>query len=140
MKSESRIFGLLALPAVALLLLLAAEFYPGYFNNVTYLAGLLLLEVVAVAVWHYDNWFFLILMIIFLWAGMEIRLSGGAPVRWVFLSVGALVGLIKWAESDRRKRLGGLHLVAFLCVLAAVVSSIASNRTQTSLLKSSSLF
>jgi O-antigen ligase len=141
MKFESRIFGLLALPAVALLMLLAAEYRPGYFNNVTYLGGVLLLEVVAVAVWHYDNWFFLIMMLTFLWAGVDIPLAGGgSTVRWVFLAVGALVGLIKWAGSDRRKRLGGLHLVAFLCVLMAVVSSMVSNRTQTSLLKSSSLF
>lgn len=140
MKLESRIFGLLALPALALLMLLAAEFRPGYFNNLTYLAGFLLLEVVAVAVWHYDNWFFLTVILTFLWAGIDIPLAGGSAVRWVFLIVGALVGLIKWAETDRRPPLGGIHLVASLCVLAAVVSSMVSNHTQTSLLKSSSLF
>ena len=139
MKSGSRIFGLLALPVFAVLMVLAAEFRPGYFNNITYLGGLLLLEAVAVAVWHYDNWFFLIMMLTFLWAGTDIP-GGSASVRWVFLSVGALVGLIKWAGSDRRKRLGGLHIVAFLCVLTAVVSSVVSKHTQTSLLKSSSLF
>jgi O-antigen ligase len=140
MKLGSRIFGLLALPGFALLMLLAAEFRPGYFNNVTYLGGLLLLEAIAVAVWHYDNWFFLILMVIFLWAGTEISFPGASSVRWVFLTVGALVGLIKWVGSDHRKRLSGLHLIALLCVLTAMVSSIVSNRTQTSFLKSSSLF
>ena len=140
MKSGSRILGLLALPGFALLMLLAAELRPGYFNNATYLGGLLLLEAVAVAVWHYDNWFFSILMLTFLWAGMDVPFSGASTVRWVFLAVGALVGLIKWAGSVRRKRLGGIHLVAFLCVLTAVVSSIVSKRMQISLLKSSSLF
>jgi O-antigen ligase len=140
MKFGSRIFALLALPAVALVLLLAAEVRPAYFNNVTYLGGLVLLEVVAVAVWHYDNWFFLIMMFTFLWAGMETPLSGASTVRWVFLTIGALVGLVKWAGSDRRKRLGALHIAAFLCVLTAVASSIASSRVQTSLLKSFSLF
>ena len=139
MNSGSRIFGLLALPVLALLMLLAAMLRPGYFNNLTYIEGLLLLEAVAVAVWHYDNWFFLILMLTFLWAGTDIP-GGGSAVRWVFLSVGASVGLIKWAGSDRRRRLSGLHLVALLCVLSAVVSSLVSRRTQISLLKSSSLF
>jgi O-Antigen ligase len=140
MKSGSRIFGFLALPAFALLMLLAAEFRPGYFNNATYLGALLLMEAVALAVWHYDNWFFLIMMLTFLWAGVDIPLSGGSSVRWVFLTAGALVGLIKWGMNNRRTPLGGLHLVAFLCVLTAVVSSIVSNRTEMSLLKSSSLF
>ncbi len=139
MKSGSRIFGLLALPVLGLLMLLAAEFRPGYFNNVTYLGGFLLLEAVAIAVWHYDNWFFLIMMVTFLWAGTDIP-GGASTVRWVFLAVGALVGLIRWAGSDQRPRLGGLHLLAFLCVLTAVVSSIVSKRAQISLLKSSSLF
>jgi O-antigen ligase len=138
MNSGSRIIGLLSLPVFAVLLLLAAELRPGYFNNITYLGGLLLLEAVIVAVWHYDNWFFLIMMLTFLWAGIDI--PGGSLVRWAFLTVGAMVGLVRWAGSDRRKRLGGLHLVAFLCVLSAVVSSIVSKRTQMSLLKSSSLF
>jgi hypothetical protein len=53
MKFGSRIFALLVIPAVALLMLLAAEMRPGYFSNVTYLGGLLLLEVVFAAVWHY---------------------------------------------------------------------------------------
>src|SRR5579864_1541425 len=140
MKLGSRIFRFLALPGFALLMLLAAEFRPGYFNNVTYLSAFLLLEAVAVAVWHYDNWFFSILMIIFLWAGTDIPLAGGSSARWVFLTIGALVGLIRWAESDHRKRLGALHLVALLCVLTAVVSSIVSSRAQMSLLKASSLF
>src|SRR5947209_20567055 len=137
MNSGTRIFGLLALPFLALLMLLTAEFYPSYFNNVTYLGGLLLFEAVVLAVWHFDNWFFLILMITFLWAGMELPLSGGSAVRWVFLAVGAVVGLIKWVGSDRRKPLGAIHLIALLCVIAAVASSVVSGLTQMSLLKSS---
>ena len=140
MNSGSRVLGLLALPAFALFMLVVAELRPGYFNNVTYLGAILLLEVIAVTVWHYDKWFFLILMLVFLWAGMDIPLAGGSIVRWVFLAVGALVGLIKWAGSDRRKRLGGLHLVALLCFLTSVVSSVVSSHSQISLLKSSSLF
>jgi O-antigen ligase len=54
--------------------------------------------------------------------------------------VGALVGIVKWAATDRRRPFGALHLTAFLCILSAAVSGIVSSRTGTSLLKSSSLF
>jgi O-antigen ligase len=141
MKFGSRIFGLLAIPAVALLMLLAAEFRPGYFSNVTYLGGLLLLEIVLAAVWHYETWFFPAMMLTFLWAGSDLPMAGaGSAVRWVFLAVGALVGIVKWAATEHRKPFGALHVAAFLCILSAAVSGMVSSRTATSLLKSSSLF
>jgi O-antigen ligase len=136
----SRIFGLLALPLVALLMLVVAEMRPGYFSNVTYLGGLLLLEVVLAAIWHYERWFFVVMMLTFLWAGSGLPLAGaGSAVRWVFLIVGAIVGILKWAERSHRQHFGAIHLVALLCVLAAVVSAMVSSRSQMSLLKSSSL-
>ena len=140
MKFGSRIFGLLVIPAVALVMLLAAEMRPGYFSNLTYLGGLLLLEVVLAAVWHYEKWFFLILMLTFLWAGCNLPLAGAASaVRWVFLVVGAAVGFIKWTEHREQQHFSAIHLIAFLCVLSAAVSGMVSPRTQLSLLKSSSL-
>lgn len=141
MRFTSRIFGLLAIPLVAGVMLLAAESHPGYFSNVTYLGGLLLLEVVLAAVWHYERWFFFILMLTFVWAGSNLPLAGaGAAVRWVFLIVGAFVGLIKWAEREPRQHFKAIHLVALLCVLSAAVSAVVSNRTEMSLLKSASFF
>jgi O-antigen ligase len=141
MRFTSRIFGLLVIPVVAVVMLLTAETHPGYFSNVTYLGGLLLLEVALAAVWHYERWFFFILMLTFIWAGTNLPLAGaGSVVRWVFLAVGAFVGLVKWAEQEPRQHFTGIHLVALLCVLSAVVSAMVSNRTQMSLLKSSSFF
>ncbi len=140
MRFGSRIFGLLVIPAVALVMLLAAEMRPGYFSDLNYLGGLLLLEVVLAAVWHYEKWFFLILMLTFLWAGTSLPLSGvGSAVRWVFLVVGSAVGLIKWTERREKQHFSALHLTALLCVLSAAVSSMVSTRTQLSLLKTSSL-
>jgi hypothetical protein len=140
MKIDAKLLGLLAV-LVAAPLFLVAQWRPAYFTNVTILGGLLLMEVVVVTVWHYERWFFTVMMLVFLWAGSSLPLSGtGGAVRWVFLGVGALVGFVKWAESDRRAPFNAIHLVALLCVLSATVSAFVSNRTETSLLKSASLF
>jgi O-antigen ligase len=139
MMDSRRILGLLAIPLVAVALLWLAEARPGYFN-LTYMGGILLLEMVMVTVWHYEKAFFVVLMLTFLWAGTSLPLSSvGSGVRWVFLLVGALAGVVKWAGRERRQRFGAIHLVALLCVLSAAVSAMVSSRTQTSLLKTTSL-
>jgi O-antigen ligase len=141
MNSSARIFGLLALPVVLLILLYAAEIRPGYFANFTYLVGLLLLEILVVTVWHYERWFFTLLILAFLWAGSDLPLAGaGSVVRWVFLGFGALVGLVKWSMIERRHHFSPIHLVALLCVLSAAASSMVSNRSEMALLKALSLF
>jgi O-antigen ligase len=140
MKDSSRILGLLLIPVLAAALFWMAETRPGYFTNLTYLGGILLLEMVAVAVWHYEKVFLVALMLAFLWAGSNLPMAGvGGGVRWVFLFTGALVGVVKWVGHEKRLHFGALHLVAFLCVLSAAVSSMVSNRTQISLLKAASL-
>lgn len=140
MKLEPKLFGLAVIVVAASLLFVVAERRPAYFTNVTILGALLLLEVVVVTVWHYERWFFPVMMLTFLWAGSTLPLAGaGAGVRWVFLAVGALVGIVKWAERDRRQPFTAIHLAALLCVMTAAVSSMVSNRTEISLLKSASL-
>ncbi len=140
MTSE-RILGLLAIPVLFVILLYAAETRPGYFTNFTYLGALLLLEVLVFTIWHYERWFFAVLMLSFLWAGSNMPLwSAGNVVRWFFLGFGALVGLVKWGKLDRRHHFSALHLVALLCVLSAAVSSMVSTRPEMALLKSLSLF
>ena len=107
MRFGSRIFGLLVIPAIAIVMLLAAEMRPGYFSDLNYLGGLLLLEVVLAAVWHYEKWFFLVLMLTFLWAGTSLPLSGvGSAVRWVFLVVGVLllVGRLRLIGGSAHER------------------------------------
>jgi O-antigen ligase len=139
--TSSRILTLLAIPVLFLTLLYTAEVRPGYFTNFTYLGGLLLLEVLVVTLWHYEKWFFVVLMMSFVWAGSNLPLwSAGNVVRWSFLGFGALVGLVKWGKLDRRHHFSAIHLVALLCVLSAAVSSMVSTRPETALLKSLSLF
>lgn len=141
MKNDSRFIGLLASIVLVSVLAAVAESRPGYFTNLNILGGLLLLQVVIAIIWHYEQWFFAVMMLSFIWAGTDLPLSGaGSIVRWVFLGVGAFVGVIKWAEHERRQHFSTIHLVALLCVLAALVSSLVSRRPEISLLKSGSFF
>jgi O-antigen ligase len=141
MTSNARVLGFLAIPAVVLILLYAAEIRPGYFTDFTSLGGLLLLEILVFTAWHYEKWFLAVLMSSFIWAGSSLPLaSAGNVVRWVFLGFGALAGLVKWGKLDRRHYFSAIHLVALLCVLSAAVSSMVSTRTEMALLKSLSLF
>src|SRR5262249_51199495 len=52
---------------------------------------------------------------------------------------GAMMGVVKWVERERRLHFSAIHLVAILCVASAIVSAFVSTRTQTSLLKAGSL-
>jgi len=138
MKVGSRVLGMLVM---AVLLILWVTTHPAYLSNVSYLGGLLLLELVLASVWHYEKWFCAILMLVFLWAGSDLPLSNVASAtRWLFLIVGGLVGVIKWGGRREKQRISTIHLVAALCVLSALVSGVVSTKTQMSLLKSSSLF
>src|SRR5580704_1724195 len=140
MKIGARLFGLFAILVVALLLFAFAERRPAYVANVTVLEALLLLEVVVAAIWHYERWFFLVMMLTFLLAGTDLPLAGaGNRGRWVFLAVGALVGIVKWLQRDVRRHFTAIDLVALLCVTAAAVSSVVSSHVEMSLLKSASL-
>ena len=92
-----------------------------YFGNISFLGGILLLEVIIACLWKYDQRFFVLLMITFVWAGMHVPLQNSWTVgRWVVLSTGAAVGYIVWTKAPRRP-FGTLHLIAFFCVCAAFV-------------------
>lgn len=140
MKIDSKVLGLAAFAVGAVFLFAVAERRPGYFTDVTILGGLLMIEIIVVAIWHYERWFFPILMFSFLWAGTALPLSSaGGVARWIFLGVGALMGLVRWGQSDRRPPLSAIHLIALLCVLSAAVSALVSPRSSMSLLKTTSL-
>jgi len=111
-----------------------------YFGNVSFLGGVLLLEVIIASLWKYDQRFFVLLMITFLWAGMHVPLQGAGTVgRWVVLSVGAVVGSIVWTKTPRRP-FGSIHLIAFFCICTAFASATVSPSMQTASLKALSLF
>ena len=115
-------------------------FHLQYFGDVSFLGGILLLEVIVASLWKYDQRFFVLLLIAFVWAGVNLPLqSAWTGVRWVVLFAGAVVGFIVWTKTPRRP-FGSLHLIAFFCICAAFASATASPYIQMASLKALSLF
>jgi len=110
-----------------------------YFGSISFLGAVLLIEVVVVSLWKYERRFFLLLMIAFLWAGMHVPLqnawTGG---RWFVLSAGALIGCIIWMRAPRNA-FRTIHLLAFFCIGAALVSATVSTFVQMASYKAVSL-
>ncbi|MGB0043416.1 MAG: O-antigen ligase family protein [Terriglobales bacterium] len=114
------------------------HFFP-YFADGTVLGGILLLELIVVCLWKYDERFYLLVLIAFAWAGMNLPMESAWMIaRWVVLFAGALVGFIVWTKTPRAP-FGSLHLIAFFCVCAAFVSATVSPLTRTASLKALSL-
>jgi O-antigen ligase len=123
-----------------LVLFVLAERLPGIFANTTYLGVILALQIAFVALSHFEEVFFPLLMGTFLWAGSSLPFFGtGMSLRWLFLGVGAIGGFIIWIKSPRRRHFGSFHLVALFCVLSALVSAVVSEVPRTALLKVFSL-
>jgi O-antigen ligase len=112
---------------------------PGYFTNQLYLGGLLLLEVLAVAVWMYRRVFFPLIIVAFLFAGLNLPVGGfWTAGRWVLLCVGALVGSVIMLK-ERRPHFSLFHMVAMFAVLAALVSVSVSQFPSVTFLKALSI-
>jgi O-antigen ligase len=110
-----------------------------YFGSVSFLGGILLLEIIVISIWRYDQRFFVLLMIAFLWAGMHVPMEGAwTSARWVVLVAGAAVGFIAWMRTPRRP-FGVFHLIAFFCICTAFVSATVSPFLQLASLKALSL-
>lgn len=123
----------------ALVLSCMAYARPGFFTSETYLGGLLLLEVMLAAVWHFRKLFFVLLIGTFLMAGLDAPVGGGwTMARWAILGLGALVGSSIMLK-DRGYKFGLFHVVATFAVLAALVSAAVSRYTMVSSLKVLSL-
>jgi O-antigen ligase len=112
---------------------------PGYFSSQAYLGGLLLFECVAAAVWMYRRVFFPLVIVSFLFAGVELPVGSiWTAGRWAILGVGALVGSAIMLR-DRKYRIGWFHVLALFAVLAALVSAAVSRYSGMSFLKVLSL-
>jgi O-antigen ligase len=128
--------GILAVFGVVLYLIYS---HLQYFGNVSFLGGVLVLEVIIACLWKYDQRFFVLLMVAFVWAGMNVPMqSAWTGGRWVVLFAGATVGYIVWLKNPRRPY-GSLHLLAFFCICAAFVSATVSPYIQMASLKALSL-
>lgn len=97
-----------------------------YFSSISFLGTILLIEIIIASLWKYDERFFVLLMIAFLWAGMHVPLQDAwTSGRWIVLSAGALVGYVVWIKAPRRP-FRSFHLLALFCVGAAFVSATVS--------------
>jgi hypothetical protein len=122
-----------------LILTLFAFFRPGYFTNEKYLGGLLLAECLLAALWCFREFFFPIVLLAFLLAGVNLPVgSVWAALRWVFLGLGACAGVVI-VLKDRRHDFGLFHGVALFCVFAASLSAAVSRYPTFAFLKAASL-
>jgi len=125
----------------ALVLFLELQRRPGYFANSTYIGGILALEIVLACLWRFEKVFFPAMMWCFFSASTTLPFGAESyTIRWIFLGVGSLAGLIIWMRSSRAQHFGLFHLVALFCVLSALASASASDLPMTALLKAMSLF
>jgi O-antigen ligase len=110
-----------------------------YFSDAKFLGGILLLEVIIASVWKFDQRFLVLLLMTFVWAGMDVPLqSAWTAGRWVVLATGALVGCIVWIRAPHRP-FQSIHLIALFCICAAFVSATVSSFIQIASLKALSL-
>jgi len=116
-----------------------AFYMPGYLSSGYYLGGLMFLQVLLAAVWKYEQRFFSLLVIVFLWAGMSLPFSGVWTFgRWPVLATGAIAGFALYMRSAR-PRFSTFHLLAIFSVLAALVSAAVSGLPMLSFMKALSL-
>ena len=125
--------------AIGLMAVGAALYLPGYLSSAYYLGGLIFLQGLLAAVWKYQERFFPVLVVAFLWAGMSVPFSTvWTAGRWAILAVGAIVGFALYIRSEH-PRFSTFHLVALFTVLAALVSAAVSSFPGVSLMKVLSL-
>lgn len=119
--------------------LCAAAFRPAYFSNADQLDSLLFFQVLLAAIWRYRARFVPLLLLAFLWAGTALPLSAAWTFgRWIILAAGAVVGVVVYI-NDQHHRFTTFHLIAFFCVVAALVSAAVSAYSTTAFLKATSL-
>ena len=137
-ESGLRTFGILISGFVLLGFILYVR--PAYLANPQFLGAAIATQILLFSLARYKESFFVVLMSAFLWAGIDLPLSGSwLQGRWIVLAIGALAGLAIYIR-DPNHRFGLNHLLAFSCVLSAVVSASVSAYPQEALLKSLSLF
>ncbi|MBS1850852.1 MAG: O-antigen ligase family protein [Acidobacteria bacterium] len=138
----SRISNLIApglLLASSLSVVVLGFWRPGYLTDAYYLGAVIILQILIAALWNYRQRFFVLLMLIFFWAGMPLSLASvWTSGRWYVLALGTLVGFVIYMK-DQRHYFATFHLVAFICLLSALVSAVVSAYPQLALLKVLSL-
>ncbi len=125
--------------AVGLMAAGAALYRPAYLGSAYYLGGLIFVQGLLAALWKYEQRFFPVLVVAFLWAGMSVPFSTvWTAARWAVLALGAIVGFALYIRSEH-PRFSTFHMVAIFTVLAALVSAAVSSFPMLSFMKALSL-
>ena len=94
---------------------------------------------IIACIWKYEQRFFALLIVTFVWAGMHLPLQGAWTAgRWAVLAAGAVVGFVVWTKRPHANS-SSLDLIAFFCVCAAFVSAGVSTYVSMAMLKALSL-
>lgn len=102
-------------------------FRPGLLTDPTALGAIVFIQVLIAAIWRFQQRFFAFLMLCFLAAGSSVPGEGAwLAARWIVLGVGTLVGFIVYMKQ-REHRFEAFHLVALICIIAAMVSATVSD-------------
>lgn len=137
--SDSGLKTLAILVGGVFLLSLVMLVHPGYLARPEMLGAVIGAQVIFAALSRYRQSFFLILVAVFLWAGADLPFRDAwLEGRWVVLAIGALAGFAIYMK-DNNHYFSTFHLVAFFCVLSAMVSGVVSAYPEESLLKALSL-
>jgi O-antigen ligase len=114
-------------------------FRPGDLLSTENISILIFLQLLAAVLWRFEQRFFPFLVAIFLGAATEVPFQTAlVSGRWLILGVGAIAGCLLCLK-DRVRSMGMIHLVAFFCVLAALLSATAPQYPSQALLKALSL-
>ena len=114
-------------------------FRPGDLLSNENLEILIFLQLFAAVLWKFEQRFFPFLIVIFLGAATEVPFQTAlVSGRWLILGVGAVVGCLLCLK-DRARSMSMIHLVAFFCVLAALLSATAPEYPSQAILKALSL-
>ena len=134
----SRILLLLAIGSCLLGIYLAIV-HPAYLASSRYLGALMFLQVLLAATWNYRQRFFPLVLLIFFWAGVGFPLASvWTSGRWLVLAAAGIAGLAIYLR-DENHHFGMFHLLAFVCVLSALISAMVSSYPGTAILKALSL-
>ena len=137
--SDSGLKALLLLLAGALVLACVLLARPDFLASPLSLGAIVAGELVLAAVCKYRKAFFPVLIGAFVWAGSGLPLHAAwLQGRWFVLTIGAVAGLAVYMK-DRAHHFSTFHLVAFFCVLSALVSASVSAYPEEAVLKALSL-
>jgi O-antigen ligase len=126
---------LVTLMTIFLLAMFLAVRHPALIANSKYISSVILAELVVFCLWRFEDRFFPLLILAFLWAGGLLPLKDAAStVRWVVLAAAAGGGFVVWL-GDKRHSFGIFHFVAAAGVLAALASCVVSINRHVALLK-----